>query len=295
MPLRGYVSASQVPALFDASPYMSKFALWHYHATGADIDPPDDARMGFGRALQNVILEGVAERMHWDLVPNPDDVFEIHPDESLKLGATVDCRVRGHESGPGVVEVKNVDRIVWLQEWTKEKAPPHIELQLQTQLMVERAPWGAIAAFIGGNELRVYERVSSPTMAESIERAVRAFWGSVERGDEPDPMASDLGLLADLFPEIEPDEVTRTDSAEINSIAQAFHDATETRKYAEKARDDAKAKLLHAMGAAGTLLTLDYAVKVSRSVVPAHTRKESTRTLVKAKLREEAEGGPFLG
>ena len=293
MPQPGYVSASQVPALFDASPYQSKFAIWHYHKDGSDIDPPDNQRMAFGRALQNVILEAVSDRMKWDLVPNPEDTFAVHPDESLRLGATVDCRVREHEGGPGVVEVKNVDRIVWLQEWTKEQAPPHIELQLQTQLMVDNAPWGAIAAFIGGNELKLYERTRNEKQCKAIEKAVREFWDTIKQGREPDPMASDLGLLGDLFPEVDATKIERDDTAEMNQIALDYMSLAATENDAKKRKGALKAKLLHRMKDAGVLYTNDFKVTVTKSKLDAYMVSAQTRTLLKVK--EQGEGEAFLG
>ena len=59
------------------------------------------------------------------------------------------------DRGGGVLEIKTVDWLVRAR--LGREPPPHILLQLQAQLGVTGREWGAVAALVGGNELRIWE------------------------------------------------------------------------------------------------------------------------------------------
>lgn len=194
-----HIGSSEVGALFDASPYFTRFALWHAKAGNATLPPADNQRVEWGRLLEPAIAEGIARQMRWSLVKSR----VYHSSDTVKgMGCTVDYDVVDHTDGPGIVEVKNVDWLEWKKSWTDSAAPRHIELQLQHQLACTARPWGAIGALVGGNDLKIYERQPKPRIIAEIERKVSAFWQSVERGQAPDAFGqeSELDTLAQLFP-----------------------------------------------------------------------------------------------
>jgi predicted phage-related endonuclease len=93
-------------------------------------------------------------------------------------------------------------------------APPHIELQVQTQLMLHPgAAYSIIAVLVGGNTLHTLRRERDDELAEEIRNRVSAFWASVE-AHQPPPADyvrdADL-LLSHVY--------SRTDGREIDADA----------------------------------------------------------------------------
>ena len=83
-----------------------------------------------------------------------------------------------------------------------DEPPPHILLQLQHQLAVTGHAWGAVAALVGGNELRVWEYEARPKVIREIERRVSAFWKSIRENHPPpvDGSPSTAETLAAMYP-----------------------------------------------------------------------------------------------
>lgn len=271
----GKMGSSMIAALFDRSPYLTKLRLYNHFAIGTEIDRDPDERMNWGKRLQDDILEAVQEDRGWDLVPKGDDDWLDHPDPTLRCGATIDSAVINHGKGDGVVECKNVDRLIWLQTWTETTAPPHVELQLQHQLFVTGAKWGAIAALVGGNELHIVERDALPGMHEKIEAALRLFWRQVETKTVPDAMGlpEELPALAALYPETIPDPILEMfgdrKAAELVEAVREYLWSLDRAKEAKNIGDRAKARLLAATREYQVTRTHGYRIQVDKSPTSA--------------------------
>ena len=114
--------------------------------------------MAIGKALQAPILALVQKRINVEVIDNPEDSYTTHP--LYPIGCTRDGLVWHPSRGKGIIQVKNV---AWDQSkaWTDDRAPPHVEVQLQHEILAEQAAWGMIAVWIGGGTLRLYEREPS--------------------------------------------------------------------------------------------------------------------------------------
>jgi len=66
-----HITSTQAAALFGASPYMTKWELWHLKARTIPDKFRDSERMAWGRRLEKAIAEGVAEERGWDIRPMP--------------------------------------------------------------------------------------------------------------------------------------------------------------------------------------------------------------------------------
>lgn len=271
----GKIGSSMVAALFDRSPYLTKLGLYNHFALETEIDRDPDERMNWGKRLQDDILEAVQEDRGWDLVPKGDDDWLDHPDPTLRCGATIDSEVINHGKGLGVVECKNVDRMIWLQTWTATTAPPHIELQLQHQLFVTGAKWGAIAALVGGNELHIVERDALPALHGRIAAALRTFWGQVAAKTPPDALGlpEELPDLATLYPETIPDPVLEMfgdrHAADLVDAVREYLWSIDRAKEAKDIGDRAKATLLAATREYQVTRTHGYRIQVDKSPTKA--------------------------
>ena len=286
----GKIGSSMVAALLGESPYLTRLSLYAHFASGASLDVAPNERMLWGQRLQVPILEAAAERTGWQIEPNPNRWVE-HPDPTLRAGATVDAWVYGHELGLGVVEVKNVDRDVFLEHWEADAAPRHIEIQLQHQLWVTGARWGLVVALVGGNELVMVPatgvRRPIAEMQATLEREIRSFWREVESRTPPLPSGrrADVPALAAIYGVPDEQPLQRLDSdEELGQLVETYQWCAEKRRELNALMDDTVAKLLaKTKGFARTLAPGGRLVLVRRSVVGEREmkRREHVRTIVR--------------
>lgn len=254
------IGSSDVACLFDASPYATRFTLWHQKAGNVERDDSGDNRMTWGKRLEPAIAAGLAEDMRWKIESAAKDFYRH---DSLPLGATLDFRVVDHEWGPGVVEIKNVDWLEWKEKWTPQRAPDHIELQVQHQFICTGFTWGVIGCFIGGNELRIYERRPlSKIMAEIEQRSVD-FWQSIVEQRAPDPYgtAAEFAVLKELYPREAPGRVIESEDPRLAEAASMYMYSAEQESGGKRAKERYKVALLHALQDAVLLKLPDFWVK----------------------------------
>ena len=180
------VTSTQVAALFDASPYLTHLELWHQKANGYFEEFVADERVRWGDRLEAAIAAGVADDL--DLI-GMEKLADYRRLSNLRLGASYDFEAQNENGLRILVEVKNVDAWEFREKWNGEgdslMAPPHIELQVQTQLMLHPAKYAIIAVLVGGNTLHTLRRERDDELAEEIRNRVSAFWASVEAHQPP--------------------------------------------------------------------------------------------------------------
>lgn len=239
------IGGSEIAALFGCQqPYqMSLFELWHVKAGRVPAPEVEGERVDWGNDLEEAIAKVAARRKSWTITPGT----HMRDATTAGLGATLDYRIASdpEESGPGVLEIKNVD---WLQhraKWTDGEPPAHILLQLQHQLAATGYEWGYVAALVGGNRLELYRFEARPKIIAEIRARVTAFWQSVEANKPPPVDGSDgaFRTLAALYPEIAPDEIDLRGSNEFAIACAEAATAAAQRKEAEKIEEAAKARV----------------------------------------------------
>lgn len=233
-PSRSTISASQVAALWGASPYVTRWMLYHWARGTVSLDEPENVRMEMGLRFEAAILDLAARELRLDVTQNAENRYRRH--ESIRLGCTVDSLVTDPALGVGIVEAKNVDSMVWRQDWNETAAPKHIEIQLQAQMLVLGASWGAIAALVGGNRFLLYRREPNRRLWASMEAQVRAFWDEVEAEREPSPagIERELRLLDHLYPKADPHKVIHLDDDhDAAELVEAYALARKARRQAE--------------------------------------------------------------
>jgi len=247
---RRHIGASEVAILFGVAPdYLpGPYALWQVKAGHIEPEDVDNERTRAGLKLEDAIAEMAAEKEGWTV--QPGIYGSVHG-----LGATLDRIIAAPGpndpgcSGPGVLEIKNVDWLVHRRSWGDEP-PMHILLQLQAQLAATGYTWGAVAALIGGNHVEVYRYQPRPKLQAEIIRRVRHFWASIEAGTPPAPDGSDATYraLLQLAPgedhapaELDADEAALKAAADYLAASAAEKDA-------ERKRKEARNILIHALG-----------------------------------------------
>lgn len=244
------VSASQVAGLFNRSPYCTRWMLYQGFKNGmplGDDGAPGD-RMTWGQRLEPAILRAVADELRLDVVANTR--YDVMPD--LPLGCTRDADLVDPSLGYGVVEVKNVDGLIYKQTWDEEHAPPHIEIQHQAQMMVPHPTlgmpkWGVLACLVGGNELKILRRSHGVEMQKDIRTEVIKFFAEIGAGKEPDPLGTEREVrgLQFLYPERTPGKIiSRFDDEDSAQLVEEYQAISAQRLDLEKTEKALKAKIL---------------------------------------------------
>jgi predicted phage-related endonuclease len=200
---KSFVTASQVPALFGAHPYLSALKLY-LEKSGVEFEERDNPVFRRGRILEPAVGAAVAEaRPDWKVEP----ARAFFCDTEARIGATPDFLISGDPRGRGVLQAKTADPAIWARDWSAgAEIPFWIVLQALTEALLTDAAFAAVAV------LRVdpYEMPCSilevPRHAESEARilaAVRRFWDDVAQGIEPAP---DYGKDATLIKLLAPRE-----------------------------------------------------------------------------------------
>ncbi len=199
---RQTISATQTPALFGASPYLTRWMLLRHFIHGDPIDSLEHNRMDWGSKLQPLILAQAAEDLRLEVRPNAED----HYIRRGLLGCTRDGDLICPDRGPGSIETKCCfDYGTWMQTWNGGKAlPRHIEIQLQQQMRVgdgdEPHNWGVIAVWVCG-EIKYFERKPIPELWDAIDGEAHKFFDDVAAKREGEPFGEpvEMPLLARLF------------------------------------------------------------------------------------------------
>lgn len=262
------VSASQVGALFNVSPYDTKWTLWHKFR-GTIKDEPGDDRMDWGNKMQPLLLSQCADDLKLEVKP-------IH--EYVRrgvLGATKDAIVYDPQRGPGALETKCVfDYRQWMTRWAGGVPPTDIELQLQTQMFVgdgdEDKPsfgWGIIAVWLAG-EMIYFERTPNNDLIEEAQARARDFLTSLEFGKEPDALGSQVEdpLCAKLWPRVER-KIVKLDDRELGEKARLYAWSKTQADIHSKTAAQLRPILLKAAGDADTLELPGAFVNIAKSEV----------------------------
>jgi predicted phage-related endonuclease len=199
------VTASDIGALFGVHPYRkSALSVWA-DKMGLTERTADSAVLQRGRWGEAAVIEMLAdERPTWTV--RRSKVYLRDP--TIRLGATPDAEaIDPQRDGRGVVQCKIVAESVFERDWTNGAPPLGFQLQTLTEMMLEGAAWGAIAALI----MTPYEwppvifELGRHEAAEGrIRAAVSTFWANFEAGLAPalDP-ENDAETVKAMYPKAE--------------------------------------------------------------------------------------------
>lgn len=321
--------SSYSAALFDRgyADMPSAWSVWAWFSGKLQDMGPDEetnARVRIGKAIEPVIAAEVAFQKGWDLIYGwqyhvhddqidemavafCDRIFVHHPDDTLKIGCTVDRYIREHEDGPGIIECKNRDYLQWVTSYTDDDASIRDRIQLAHQLACHpEIAWGAIAALVGGNDLKVYvyKRADLADIIADVEERWRRLFKMVKDKEEPVLTGGELPnwlLVHDegLGSTIETLSITDdkiTDDMTFDDMAAEYLDAAERRKHYNKIEGTRKAQIVQHLDEHVVARSNRYKVRASYSKVTGKTittaeveaaggeiviRKSSTRVTLK--------------
>jgi predicted phage-related endonuclease len=154
-----------------------------------------------------------------------------------------------------ILEIKNVDSLQFKDKWIEDdagflEAPPHIELQHQTQLLLSGKSKGYIGALVGGNKVQLIERAANQDIQFAIVRKVTEFWNSVDQNNPPPPNYKlDAASIIAMNQFADPGKTyDAKDSPTMSELAHAYKRLTDSIKDTEEERQAVKAQMLVVIG-----------------------------------------------
>jgi len=270
------VTASVISALFGLHPRETALGLYAKR-TGVDMPDADNKSKRRGRLLEpGVALAVGEERPLWQIAK----ANEYLRDPAIRLGATPDFYVRDELGRRIVLEAKTVAPDKFKKYWTDEAPPIWIALQNATQVMLDDADRGVIAALIVDGwhfDLHFYDVPRNARAEAQIRDAVTQFWANFDCGLPPAvDYARDARLLALMHPREIAGKVIdlRGDNRVPELLAEREH-VMSTIKSMDARKSAIEAELRDKIGDAEIALVNDWNVKLKEVVVKEHLRRES--------------------
>jgi predicted phage-related endonuclease len=243
--------------------------------------------MKWGTRLESAIAYGVAEDQGWMI--DPLKVYIRDPE--ARMGSSFDFQVHHPEHGGGIMEIKNVDSLVYKRSWKDDgagniEAPEHIELQVQHQMEVAGFNWCAIVALVGGNEAKLAFRRRDPAVGRAIRRRVELFWKQVAMGEAPPAdYIRDAEIIMQLHSQVDQGVVHDAFiDVETAALVEEFKQAKEAEAEAGKRADAAKAKIIERVDKAEKIVGTFGTISLGRT-------KDTPPTLITADMVGKTYGG----
>lgn len=242
------VTSTTAPALFGLSRHLTAFTLWHALRGNLPIEHEDNAATKWGRRLEAVIANGIAEDEGWNIRPKKE--YVRLPD--ARIGSSFDFET----DAPALLEIKSVSSRAFRDGWIETdfglEAPPAIELQAQVQMLVSGIRECFIGALVDNFTVHILRREFDDVVGDRILAAVAAFWASTK---PPEPnYAHDLDTIKRLHGYSCKGKVIDADEETTRLLAD-YHAASVGKRIAEDEMDAAKAKILMRIGDAEKVLS----------------------------------------
>jgi len=263
------VSSTEVSALFGISPYSTEFELWHQKKSGEIFTLEDNDRMYCGRMLEDTIAKMVSEQtglkvrrlktyFRHDTCPHMSSSFDYEIIGDNSQSPFMRQHLHLIEAGAGLLEIKNVDSLIYRDEWEDDEAPPHIEAQVQHQMEVSNRAWTLIVALVGGNRMKMILRERDRAMGKAICERIDLFWEDIDGNYEPEPnFERDADFIMNMYRDDTGEPLDISDDPELKSLVIAFKALRDRYNLLEKATTAIKAEVLHLVGNASALVTTD--------------------------------------
>lgn len=278
------LTSTDIGSLFGINPYCTLYELWHRKRNQQVVTMELQEWTKWGKRLQDSIAAGIAEDEKWT-VRKMDEYIRL---PELRLGASFDFSIESDNSFSelliqplvnktaeimqeegmidadtesklkqhrGLLEIKNVFGLIFKDQWLENEdgtweAPPHIELQVQHQLLVSQRQFAYIGVLVSGNQVILIKRLPDEKIIHAIKNAALKFWLSVDSGIEPPiDFIKDADFLSKLYNFAEPGKVIDgRGNEQIIALAEKHRAINENIKVAEEQKDAIKAQLLMMIG-----------------------------------------------
>lgn len=261
------LTSTEISALFNMSPYITEFELYHLKVGNIASAFAENDRSKWGTRLQDSIATGIAQDEGWTIKP----MKEYMRMPELRLGSSFDFAIGqwgrqesvveapGGSIGigcdvfksDGLLEIKNVDAMIFRDGWLVDdekniEAPPHIELQIQHQMLVSGLDYAWLGALVGGNRIMLSQRKKDEEIFEKIKTKAATFWSLVDAGVAPEPnFYRDFEVIKRLNNYATPGKILDgSGDPGLRELVLKYKEFGKTKKEAEEEQEAIKAQIL---------------------------------------------------
>lgn len=196
----GTIGGSDAPAVLGVCPFVSPYQLWALK-TGR-IDPePENSRMRRGKIMEEPVARMIEVETGWTLTNLGEFTVQRHPEREWQT-CTLDRIIAPiDDRGPGNCQIKTV-HAYGADAWEVEP-PLNVLVQVQHEMAVTGLLWTVVAAWIGGDDLRLYQVERNERFIASMNAKEEAFWRCVQEDIAPpvDGSAATAKVLSRQFPQ----------------------------------------------------------------------------------------------
>lgn len=244
------IGGSEAPTILGTTPWASPLSLWA-EKTGkvARDTSPAHVRLRIGLALEPLCLEMLGEK-------RPESVFGLTP-----LTIATNANLPGRHTTPDFVEFASaaedngrygeIKTTSVADEWTEDKVPPRVLIQVQHMLAITGAETAPVAVLINGYKPAFYDYLvpRSPDLIDLIMEAEEKFLENVRHDIPPQPDAHEATkrALLKMFPKDNGTEILLEGEAWSLGLAKR-DEAVKAKKAAEERIEEFDNELRLALG-----------------------------------------------
>lgn len=196
------ITASRVPALLGLSPYEDAIDVYADALRPAndffDADYGLNDPRTWGSALEEAIAKRAGHHYGWNVrMSGALLVSRAHP----HIGCTQDAEIQEANGSEWVSYEGKTTSNFRARDWNEdnERAPDHVIVQVQTQLLVTGAPKSIVSCLIGGQKFVRVDLLPEPEFFDLIVSAVDEMADRISRMDPPPPTWRSKEALKKLY------------------------------------------------------------------------------------------------
>jgi putative phage-type endonuclease len=292
---RNNLNSTEVSALFDCNSYLTRYELWHHKKTKDVVLFQETDRMMWGKLLEPVIAEKVAET-HGLIVKPLKEYYQVR---DLRIGSSFDFGVFDDKGNLiSFLEIKNVDYLQFKKNWIEYddgeiEAPPYIEIQTQHQMMMLNLDSCYLCVLVGGNDLKVLKKTANQKMQEKILSACADFWNSIDSNTPPEiDYTRDSDFVIEQHGFADDDKTMYADdlanALELEQLVKDYKLAAKNEKHFENEKKAYKAKIFEIIGDSAKVKGGDWSISAGNVAASeiSYTRKAFRNFKISFKKKE---------
>lgn len=288
------LNSTDVAALYGLSPYTTEFELFHQKKGSLEDNFVPSQRTIIGQAVEAGIAKAFTKLHGVRTAPFKPYIR----DEALRVGSSFDFEVPKGDYEGYLVEIKNVDYLIFRDQWLKDdggqliEAPQHIELQAQHEAMMADRPGVIILACVGGNSLHWVVRDADSEMQSKMLARIGQFWQQFDADEEPVvDYQRDADALMALYNHGDKTQIMdATGNEEIEAHLRNYQQWGDEIKKLQALRTSAKAELLPIIGEHGKVI-INNEKKGRQLSLSCGTVKETPPTIITKDMVGDEIGG----
>lgn len=266
----------QIPCLFDLSPSLTVFELYHAKKNSLFVPSKRSDRHRKHKKIEDYAAQEVCDEMGWDLTYLSEYVRIIDERLGTEIKFEINCPTRGK----GLLMIKPVEYYYHCDNWVDGEATADVEITLQAQLEIaDRYQWGCIAAFTGIYDFTTYIRDRDTEMGANLRLAGRKFWADVKTGKEPKPdFYRDSSVIEAMYRKsTDAGDLDKTGDDEFEALLARFERFKAEEKRAQDDKEATKTEIHTILGTASGAFS-------DRYRITAGWTKDSDGTLITSEM-----------